>query len=344
MKTLRSAAPLALTLLCGCNSEFDNPFTNTSRTTPPRATAAVIFASNLHGTPGSSRELYAVDLDGTGLTRLTFCATDTQPCDTSAVSPAPDRQRVAVIRRRDSDGNNRLDGADGNAMLFIDLARGAEAGLVPATGEVAAIDWAPTGDVLVFAGKGEGNIEDLFRADTNGENNRNLTFTTDVRERGGRVDPSGTVAVYERIEPAAKPAVFVFVDRTRQVRVSTPGEGTAALPGTPYTVGSDADPAFSPDGRAIVFRRLTGTGAEGLGTWDIMTILNDGTGLAVIVSGAEYRGAPDWGAQGIVFEEADGASGARRLVAVQPDGSGRRVLVTAARGTDLTAPRWLRPL
>jgi Tol biopolymer transport system component len=342
MRLALGSAALALALLCGCSSEIENPFANATRTVPPRATAAVIFASNIGRAPGSARELYAVDLDGSGLTQLTFCSTDTVPCDTSAVSPAPDRQRVVVRRRKDANGNSRLDSGDGDAMLFVDLSRGTEAPLVPASSLVQAIDWAPTGDVLVFSANGEGSTEDLFRADVNGENNRNLTATTGVRERGGRVDPTGTVAVYERVEPDAKPAVFVFVDRTRQVRITTPGAGTAALAGTPYTVGSDADPTFSPDGRSIVFRRLTGTGAEGLGTWDIMTIRNDGTGQALVVTGADYRGAPDWGAQGIVFEEADGASGNRRLVAVQPDGSGRRVLVTAARGTDLSAPRWLQ--
>ena len=342
MATVKRVVPLAMALLYGCNSNFDNPFANSTRTVPPRATSAVVFASNLHAAPGAGRELFAVDGDGAGLTQLTFCATTARPCDTSEVSAAPDRQRVIVRRRIDSNGNGRLEAGDGDALLFVDLVRGTEAGLVPATGLVAAIDWSPTGDVLVFAANGEGSLEDLFRADPNGENNRNLTATADVRERGGRVDPSGTVAVYERVEAGAKPAIFVFIDRARQVRITTPAEGTAALAGTPYIVGSDADPAFSPDGRSIVFRRLTSTGAGGLGTWDIVKVAADGTALTVVAGGPDFRGAPDWGTAGIVYEEADGVSGARRLVVVQPDGSGRRVLVTAAPGTDLSRPRWLR--
>jgi Tol biopolymer transport system component len=334
-------APLALVLFCACNSNFENPFANTTRTNPPRPSSVVVFASNIHTTPGAGRELFAVDADGGGLTQLTFCSSPTRPCDTSAVSPAPDRQRVVVSRRIDSNGNGRLDNDEGGAMLFLDLVRGTEASLVPATSLVSAVDWAPTGDVLVFAAAGEGGVEDLFRADTNGGNNRNLTASAAVRERGARVDPTGSVAVYERVEAGVKSAIFVFVDRTRQVRITTPADGTAALAGTHYVVGSDADPAFSPDGRRIAFRRLTGTGAEGLGTWDVFTISTDGTGLTPIASGADFRGAPDWGEGGIVFEEADGATGARRLVTVQPDGSGRRVLVTAARGTDLSHPRWL---
>jgi dipeptidyl aminopeptidase/acylaminoacyl peptidase len=338
---LRRALPLLAAGLAGCSSEFANPFANTARTITPRATAAVIFAGNQHASPGSPREVFAVDADGANPTQLTFCSSTARPCDTSEVSPSPDRQRVIVRRRLDTNGNGRVDAGDGDALLFVDLTRGTEAPIVPATAAVSGIDWAPTGDVLVYAANGEGAVEDLWRVDPNGQNNRNLTATTGTRERAPRVDATGSIAVYERIEPPAKPAIFVFVDRVRQVRVTTPAEGTAALAGTPYVVGSDADPDFSPEGGSVVFRRLTGLGAGTLGTWDIMTVRSDGTGLAVVASGADYRGAPDWGDDGIVFEEADGSTGARRIVVVQPNGTGRRVLLTAATGTDLTTPRWL---
>lgn len=335
------AALLPALLLCACESNFDNPFANATRTVPLPSSAAIVFTSDLHGAPGTGRDVYAVAADGAGVTQITFCG-QSRLCDIASVSPAGDRQRAIVRRRLDADGNTRLDEADGAALVFVDFVRGTQVDIVPATARVSDIDWAPTGEVLVFSAEGEGGVEDLFRVDPNGANNRNLTVSALFRERGGRVDPGGTVAAYERIEPDAKPAIFVFVDRTRQVRITTPGPGTAALAGTPYTVGSDADGSFSPDGGGLVFRRLTGTGAGGLGTWDIMTVAADGSALRVVAGGADYRGAPDWSDDGIVFEEADGVSGARRLVVVQPDGSGRRVLVTAAPGTRLSQPRWLR--
>lgn len=341
MRASRAALVPAL-LLCACESNFDNPFANATRTVPLPPAAAIVFTSDLHGAPGTGRDVYAVAADGAGVTQITFCGQQTRLCDITAVSPAPDRRRAIVRRRLDADGNTRLDDADGAALVFMDFVRGTQVDLVPATGKVSDIDWAPTGEVLVFSAEGEGGLEDLFRADPNGANNRNLTSSSGVRERGGRVDPSVSVAVYERIERGAKPAIFRWVDQVRQIRITTPGPGTDALAGTPYTVGSDADAAFSPDGSGVVFRRLTGTGAGGLGTWDIMTVAGDGTNLRVVAGGPDYRGAPDWSADGIVFEEADGVSGARRLVVVQPDGSGRRVLVTAAPGTRLSQPRWLR--
>ncbi|HET8645391.1 MAG TPA: hypothetical protein VFO85_07880, partial [Vicinamibacteria bacterium] len=284
------AAPLLLLpalLAAGCESEFDNPFANATRTVPPRATAAVVFTSTIN-TPAGGREAYAIDADGSGLTQLTFCGAADRLCDIASISPAPDRQRVVARRRLDANGNARLEDGDGAALVFMDLVRSTQAELVPAATQVSAIDWAETGDVLVYAATGDGGLEDLFRADPNGANNRNLTASATVRERGGRVDPNATVAVYERLDPGAKTAIFVFVDRTRQVRITTPGEGTAALAGTPYVVGSDADGDFSPDGGSIVFRRLTGTGAGGLGTWDIMTVRTDGTGLAVVAGGPDF--------------------------------------------------------
>ena len=66
-------------------------------------------------------------------------------------------------------------------------------------------------------------------------------------------------------------------------------------PDNRYIVGADADGAYSPDGRAFVFRRLTGTGVAPYGTWDLLTGSADGTPPVVIASGAVYRGAPDWG-------------------------------------------------
>ena len=89
----------------------------------------------------------------------------------------------------------------------------------------------------------------------------------------------------------------------------------------------------------MVFRRLTGSGNGALGTWDIMTARLDGTGLTTLVTGAAFRGAPDWGPKGIVFPEVDSTSA--RLVLVQGDGSGRQVLVTLGSSFDISYPRWL---
>lgn len=347
---LRSAV-VAAALLAGCNTQYDNPFANSSPTLAPRADASIIYTSNGYATkPGSPNELFAVSDNGSGLTRLTFCNNDTRRCDTVEAAPAPDRTRMAVRRvENDTDKDGRLTPADGESLLIVDLSRGVEGRLLQGNARVSGIDWAATGDVLVYSAAGEGGLEDLYRADPNGQNTRDITCPPNVsppcdsrvRERRPRIDPTGSSALFERIDATGKGQIWLFTSTAAQVRVTAGGDGSEPLPGTPYVVGSDADPDYSPDGRSVVFRRLRATGNGGLGTWDIMTVRLDGTNLATIVTGPAYRGAPDWGPKGIVFPEIDAAAGATRLVIVQADGSGRQVPVTLGSAFDISYPRWL---
>jgi len=329
----------AAALLGACNTTYDNPFANSNPTVAPRADATIVYTSNGYAArPGSPDEVFAVGDAGAGVTRLTFCNNGTRVCSSVEAAPAPDRLRVA-LRRVDADSNKdgQLTAPDGEALLVVDLARSVEGGLLQSNAKVSGIDWSPSGDVLVYSAAGEGGIDDLYRADPNGQNTRNLTSTNTVRERRPRIDPSGSAALFERIDVDGKGQIWLFSSTGTQVRVTTGGDGSAALAGTPYVVGSDADPDFSPDGRSVVFRRLTGSG--GPGTWDIMTARLDGTGLTTLVTGAAFRGAPDWGPKGIVFSEIDSTSA--RLVVIQGDGSGRQVLVTLGPSFDISYPRWL---
>ncbi len=335
---------LVLALALGaCNSEADNPFADIIQTFPPSSAADIVFTSNGYAqTPGAPRELFAVESSGAGVTRLTFCNVDPRRCDTSEATPAPDRQRMALLRvTTDSDGNGRLTAADGQALLISDLGRSVEGELFPQTMHVSGADWSRDGSVLVYSADAEGGIDDLYRVDPDGQNNRNLTLTPDVRERRPRIDPTASVAVYERIEADGKGQIFVFNTTQSQLRVTSGGPGTAALPNSLYVVGADADPDYSPDGRSIVFRRLMNTGNGGLGTWDILTIRPDGTEMAVVATGPAFRGAPDWGAEGIVYAEVNIAAGTSELVVIQPDGTGRRSVISVSGGLEVSFPRWL---
>jgi Tol biopolymer transport system component len=338
---LRSAL-VAAALFGGCNTTYDNPFADSSPTIAPRPDAVLVYTSNGYATrAGFPREIFAAGDGGAGVTRLTFCNNDTRRCDAVEAAPAPDRTRVAIRRvETDTDRDGRLTPNDGEALLIVDLSRGVEGGLLQSNAKVSGIDWSPTGDVLVYSAAGEGGVEDLYRADPNGQNTRNLTSTAGVRERRPRIDPSGSAALFERIDSTGKGQIWLYSSTGAQVRVTSGGEGTQALAGTPYVVGADADPDYSPDGRSLVFRRLTATGNAGLGSWDIMTVRLDGTGLTTLVTGPAFRGAPDWGPKGIVFPEIDTTSA--RLVLVQGDGSGRQVPVTLGASFDISHPRWLQ--
>jgi Tol biopolymer transport system component len=355
---------LGAALVVGCSGNYTNPFVGDQRAVAPRADAAIVFTSNGYRTQGGGpRELFAADAAGGGLTRLTFCNVDPRRCDTIEAAPAPDRQRMAIRRvLEDTNKDGRLTAADAQAMLLADLSRSVEGTLLDSGWHVSGVDWSPAGSLLLYSGTGAcpanggtcqpdpSRIDDLFLMDTTlGADGKphitQLTASEAVAERRPRFDPSGTRAVYERSDANARGQVVIY--NTQTALSAGAGADAEALAGTPYFVGSDADPAYSPDGRVIVFRRLTATGNGGLGTWDILSVRidpfrPDGSGLTRVATGPVFRGAPDWAAQGIVFNEIDVAAGTSRLMLVSPDGTTTRALVTMGAGFEISFPRWLR--
>jgi Tol biopolymer transport system component len=339
---MRRRVPLVLLALgMGCAGEYDNPFAGVNLSQPPPAESEIGFVSAASGSSSDRRDLFAADESGTPVTRLTTCSREARPCDVLEASWSPDRAR-AMVRRRidDTNGDSRLTTADGESLAFVDLGRGTEAVIIEADRRVTGVDWSPTGNAVVYSALGAGDREDIFVMDPNGQNNENLTATTTVDERRPRIDPTGTVAVYERIEPGGKGRIFIYLNRNAQLAVTSGGAGTGTLTGTPYQVGSDADPDYAPDGRTLVFRRLASLGNGGLGNWDIMTVRGDGTTLTTVATGPGYRGAPDWGGRGIVFNEIDPVTGLNRIVTIATDGT-RRTPVTVAPAAGLQFPRWL---
>ena len=333
---------VAASFILGCARIYDNPFAASHITDPPPAAAAIVFTSNVQNPrPGSGREVFAVEESGANPTRLTFCADTGAACSSLEASFGTDRRRAVVRRvRADTDGDGRLTAADGESLFLVDFERSVEGELLPGGARVSAVDWSGLSSVIVYSGAGAGGQEDIYRMDPNGENNRNITATTDIRERHPRVDPTGSIAVFERIDATGKGEIWVFLTTASQTRLTSGGTAGEALAATPYVVGSDADPDYSPDGRSVVFRRLRGLGDGRLGHWDLMTVRADGTALTTIVSGPAYRDAPEWGPRGIVFTET-GSDGRTEIVIVDPDGSNRRTVLTVGAGVELGATRWL---
>lgn len=338
---LSSTVALAA-LALGCAQTYDNPFAGSHPAIAPSSSAAIVFTSNAHNTaPATGREVFAVEESGANPTRLTFCNDGGETCASLEAAFGGDRRR-AVVRRvlADSDSDGRLTGADGEGVFLVDFERSVEGALLPAGARVSSVDWSAISDVVVYSGVGATAQEDIFRMDPNGQNNRNITDTATIRERHPRVDPTGSIAVYERIDATLKGEIWVFFTTQAQSRITSGGELGPALPGTPYVVGSDADPDYSPDGRTIVFRRLRALGDGRRGHWDLMTVSADGTGLTTIAAGPAFRDAPDWGTRGIVFTET-GADGRTELVILNPDGSNRRAILTVGANVDMGAARWL---
>jgi len=315
----------------GCASSTSTSLAGFSVSRPPSADTVLVFVSGSWSQEPAPREILALNADGSKVERLTSCAGATDPCDIQQAILSSDRTKAIALRSTASSG------AGVAAIYYMDLARSVES-VVGTRRQVSSVDWSLDNTFIVYSAPAATNgYDDLFYALTDGTQETDLTQSTTTSEPTARIDPGSRTAVYTQVDPTGKGQVFVYT----AILLDAGGPGTTPLPGTPYVLGSDSDPAYSPDGTMVVFRRLTSVGNGGLGTWDIMTIHADGTGPQVIATGDVFRGAPDWGPKGIVFVETDAASAQSSLVVIQPDGSGRTVLRTESSAYGMAAPRWL---
>lgn len=315
-------------------------FTSTS---VPAAADTVFIATDFWSpTPGGLFELFSVG--GPRATRLTFC----DGCQAVGASPSLDRTRI-ILRRVTADSNRDgvLNEMDRVSMVLVDLARQIEGPFLPDGWSTSSVDWASDGSFLIHTSSSDGGPDDLYQIDPNATNNGTLLFTPSIRERGARIDQAITRAVYERIDGtgAGKSEIWVFITGNNQIRLTNSGIAGEELAGTFYLVGSDAGPDFSPDGRSVVFRRLTSVAVPG-GAWDILTVDSGTAGGAVTVlaSGPQFRSNPDWSTEGIVFSEANLNTGGTDVVVLDPASGARRVLQTFGPGYTAGAPRWIAGL
>jgi hypothetical protein len=323
--------------LGACGNDVENPFDRFSFSRAPSEDAVLLYVSGAWAEqPGFPRELFAINADGSQVERLTSCAERGDPCDFLQVAPSANRERVAAVR-----GSVAGD-PEATALFFVDLGRSVETLVTPAR-RIQAADWALDDRFIVYS---TGDVEDLFNVEPDGSNQAFITQTPDRRERFPRVNFQVTNAAFEMLEQTpGKSRIFSLGGAPDGVEVTQGGPGTEVLEGTPYIVGSDSSPVFSIDPLLIAFRRLTGTGNGGLGTWDILStrLDTDDEPVVVVGGGGVYRGVPDWSLDGqIVFVETDMAAGESRLVVIQPDGSGRQVLHVEDAGFRMASPRWIR--
>jgi hypothetical protein len=339
--TTRAACLLLVGLFTSaCVTEYENPFQLLQDTSPPPAAADLVFAmSPSTRISATERDIFALDVDGGGPpVRLTSCVTRLPMCDVLDIAPAPDRLRVAVRRRSDSNNDSSVGSNEEEGVFVMDLDRAIEGRILQTLRGFTSLQWTRIdSETLIFSATGEGGVEDSYFSSPNGATVENLTLSPGVRERQPRFEPG--IITYERIVDGQRGEAWVAREGTPDAVLSAgdPSAPNTLLPGTPYLVGSDTDPDAAPDASAVVFRRLTGLGTDGRGTWDIYTIKPDGTGRQTIASGPTFRGIPDWGRAGIVFVEV--ADGAASLIHIKNDGT-RQVLLSGA-SLSLQSPRWL---
>lgn len=165
--------------------------------------------------------------------------------------------------------------------------------------------WSPDGTRIAFGSSGH-----IWLISPDGSNLMQLT--TDPA--GGRMpewSPDGAKIAFLSNRGGSEDIWIMNADGTNSMKV------------TNGLVGIFSSPAFSPDGRRIVFSSPLSPHVSNL-----MIIDADGTGLCQLTAGNFEDRYPHWSTRGIVFSRS--GSGHSGLWLIQPDGSG----VEALHGTD----------
>jgi len=221
-------------------------------------------------------EIYVINVDGTGLTRLTY----NRGADISPVW-SPDGTKIAFMSVREGRSGLYIMNADGSDPRFVTTANfGIELPLCRRS-----LTWSPDGTRIAFATyvphPGLGGLSAIYMVNSDGTGLTRLTWGE---------PPLGPLD----LEPAWSPdgTKIAFSSASGGYRwgiclMDPDGSDIVRL-----TDGLDWSPAWSPDGKRIAFVRGKG------GVGDIYVMDADGTNIIRLTSGPAKYAQPSWSPDG----------------------------------------------
>ena len=259
--------------------------------------ARILFTSTRDG----NFEIYSMNADGTGQTRLT----NNLGVDGEAAW-SPDRSKIVFSSSRDGDFEIYTMNANGTGVTR--LTNNNKSDLSPA--------WSSTGKIA-FSSDRDGNLE-IYRMNADGTGQTRLT-TNSALDGEPAWSPDGTKLVFSSSRTSNGDIYRINADGTGLTRLTTSG-------------GIDLSPAWSADGTKIAFS----TSRDG--NVEIYRMNADGTAQTRLTTNGAIDAEPAWSPDGTKLAFTSSRTGLGDLYSMNVDGTGLTRLTTSA-GVDLS-PAW----
>ncbi len=304
-----------------------------------------VYAENKDGSNSGKKvndtiaELLTINIDGTGLTRLTFNSyyenhAHVSPDgtkilftvftkDTNGTGVGEDDMNASEIGIMDIDGSNYTLLTDNDYADF---------------GAV----WSPDGGSIIFSTNRHKKQFDIATINIDGSGFTRLTSTKKRYE----MDPHriGDIIVFTKWNPYKKSNVKIWKmnsDGSNKKRLTYP-KLKKTIEGTPL---GDMDPKISPDGTMVAFERHKNNKRNhGLGKYDIYTINIDGTGLRKITGRKSAEAVPTWSPDGskLTYWSVNNKTfNAFGIFIINTDGSGRVKISKGLFPLYVEMPSWI---
>jgi Tol biopolymer transport system component len=223
------ASGLLPLLMVGCADEAVSPTAVASASQGAGAQGAgipgsIAFVSDRHDPAGELGEIYTMNADGSGVTRLTF---------ESAVEDAwpdwsPNGKQIVFASDRSGDREVWVMNADGTDPVNLTNSPGADAGAV----------YSPNGRQIAFHSNRDGNFE-IYMMDADGSNQSRLTNHAGM-DLWPDWSPNGKEIVFQRRFQGNEDIYILNIASGEQRRLTD-------------HPAPDRMPVFSPNGKQIVF-------------------------------------------------------------------------------------------
>ncbi len=286
--------------------------TMTVGTPPVGESGMLVYWSDAAG----NSEIYSMDSDGTGPSRLTtHTARDEWPCW------SPDNAKIAWETNRPGEPNWEIYAMNADGTGAMNLTSNAAEDLYP--------DWAPSGGLIAFTSRRDGNREIYTMTSTGASPTRITSNTSDDRHPSWSSDGSRIAFDSDRDTGSGAPTTPPDRNRYDVYAMNANGTGVARLT---TSATCDWQPCWSPVASRIAFI------SNRSGSYEVWVMNADGSGQTQVTTLGGEANKPSWSPDGARIAFSCEVSGNTDIYTVNANGTGLTRVTTAASSEEY--PSW----